>query len=330
MSTGDFPEWDSGWRAEGWQWRADESWFSDLLGYGRVTRNSESSEDLPHRFYSLAAQIRIQRQEYYGSLETTQRATSISHLGCFGSACESFPTVFQFFEHVKFPKGIDARGFQTACIELARRISVAERTQENAHWPRVDAEKLWGNLELLVNSNKLKDQPFGIPVTHSGLSSGNRGVAPEDLLAFLKEQILWIYGRRISTPSKASPHRDLFAVLNEILPADAPIAAYTTNYDTVVEDLFRSPSACPDNPRGLGPVCTGFEKSNPGRWNPELFDAPPDLNTRQLNLYKLHGSVTWKWESTESGLEPVEMNWRHPLRGHSNPANEGHLKTGQR
>jgi Fic family protein len=46
-------------------------------GNGRIARaladmSLARSEDLPHRFYSLAAQIRIQRQQYYGSLEATQ------------------------------------------------------------------------------------------------------------------------------------------------------------------------------------------------------------------------------------------------------------------
>jgi len=47
-------------------------------GNGRIARaladmSLARSEDLSQRFYSLAAQIRIQRQEYYGSLEATQR-----------------------------------------------------------------------------------------------------------------------------------------------------------------------------------------------------------------------------------------------------------------
>ena len=233
-------------------------------------------------------------------------------LGAGASVYESFPTVFQFFERVKFPDGADARGYQTACMELARRIAVAERTQENTEWPRFDAEKLWGNLELLVNSNKLTNVPFGIPVTHTGLSPQNAGVAPEDLLVFLKEQILRIYGRSVSTPSQPCPHRQLFALLNEIVPTDMLISVYTTNYDTIIEDLFHSPSFCEDTFQTAGRVCTGFDQGNPGRWNPELFDTKPPTGTRQVNLLKLHGSVTWKWEATDSGLEPVEMNWRHP------------------
>lgn len=47
-------------------------------GNGRIARaladrSLACSENSPQRFYSLAAQIRIQRREYYGSLETTQK-----------------------------------------------------------------------------------------------------------------------------------------------------------------------------------------------------------------------------------------------------------------
>lgn len=233
-------------------------------------------------------------------------------LGAGASACESFPTVFHFFEQVTFPSGVDARGFQTACMELARRIDVAERTQENNNWPRIDAEKLWGNLELLVNSNKLTSTPFGLPVTRTGLTPQNAGVLPEDLLVFLKEQILRIYGRTVSTSSKPCPHRDLFALLNLIVPAEEPISVYTTNYDTIIEDLFRSQSFSEETFHSVGHVCTGFAQGNPNRWRPDLFDVKPPKGTRQVNLLKLHGSVTWKWESTDAGLEPVEMNWRQP------------------
>lgn len=233
-------------------------------------------------------------------------------LGAGASACESFPTVLQFFEHVKFPDGVDARGFKTACMELARRIAIAERTQDNSQWPRFDAEKLWGNLELLVNSNKLTSVPFGLPVTHTGLSPQNAGVSPEDLLVFLKEQILRIYGRRVSTPSNPCPHRDLFKLLGKVIPTEEPICVYTTNYDTIIEDLFSSQSFSEETFHSAARVCTGFAQGNPGLWGPDLFDAKAAAGTRQVNLFKLHGSVTWKWESTGSALEPVEMNWRQP------------------
>jgi hypothetical protein len=235
-------------------------------------------------------------------------------LGAGASACESFPTVLQFFEHVKFPDGVDARGFQTASMELARRISIAERTQENIDWPRFDAEKLWGNLELLVNSNKLTSAQFGLPVTRTGglLQQDAGRVSPEDLLVFLKEQILRIYGRSVSaSPAKPRPHQDLFALLNKILPTEEPISVYTTNYDTIIEDLIHSQSFSEASLAGAQ-VCTGFTQGNPGRWKPELFDAKPVLRTRQIHLFKLHGSVIWKWDTSGSMPEPIEMNWRQP------------------
>jgi Fic family protein len=66
-------------------------------GNGRIARaladmSLAQSEGLSQRFYSLAAQIRIQRQEYYGSLEATQRGdldiTSrlLWFTGCFSQA----------------------------------------------------------------------------------------------------------------------------------------------------------------------------------------------------------------------------------------------------
>jgi hypothetical protein len=243
--------------------------------------------------------------------ETILNKSSVTlFLGAGASVCESFPTVMDFFERVEFPDGADARGFQTACQELARRIAVAERTQENTQWPRFDAEKLWGNLELLVNSNKLTSVQFTLPVTQTSLSPQNAGVAPEDLLAFLRRQIMRIYGRSVSTPSQPCPHRDLFALLHEITPTDEPICVYTTNYDTIVEDFFQSPSFSDETFHSAARVCTGFGQGNPGRWNPELFDAKPPTGTRQVNLFKLHGSVTWKWEPSGSVFVPVETNWR--------------------
>jgi hypothetical protein len=235
-------------------------------------------------------------------------------LGAGASACESFPTVLQFFEHVKFPAGVDARGFKTACMELARRIAIVERTQENNSWPRFDAEKLWGNLELLVSSNKLTSPPFGLPVTGTGglLGQDVGRVSPEDLLVFLKEQILRIYGRRISaSQSKPRPHQELLALLNKIFPAEEPISVYTTNYDTIVEDLADS-LALSETLNARAQVCTGFAQGNPGRWKPELFDAKPVLGERQIHLLKLHGSVIWKWDTSGASPEPIEMNWRQP------------------
>jgi hypothetical protein len=95
------------------------------------------------------------------------------------SGGESAPTVLQFFEQVNFPGGIDARGFKAACMELARRMAVGERTRENNTWPRFDAEKFWGNLEVWVSSNKVTNMPFGLPVTYAGLSQQNAGVLPK-------------------------------------------------------------------------------------------------------------------------------------------------------
>jgi hypothetical protein len=199
-------------------------------------------------------------------------------------------------------------------MELARRISIAERTQENVQWPRFDAEKLWGNLELLVNSNKLTSVPFGLPVTRTGgLSGEDPGrVSPEDLLLFLKEQILRIYGRSVSaTQAKPRSHHELLVLLDKILPTEEPISIYTTNYDSIIEDHIHSP-AFSEAFHAIAHLSTGFAQGNPGRWKPTLFDAKPVPGTRQIHLFKLHGSVTWKWDVSGTSPEPIEINWRQP------------------
>lgn len=116
----------------------------------------------------------------------------------------------------------------------------------------------------------------------------------------------------MATLSQACPHRDLFGLLDEIVPTNEPIHVYTTNYDTIVEDLFQSQLFTEEALNSTARVCTGFAQGNPGRWKPELFDAEPTAGMRQVNLFKLHGSVTWKWESRDSVGGPVEMNWRQP------------------
>jgi Fic family protein len=69
-------------------------------GNGRIARalaerSLARSEDSSQRFYSLASQIRVQRQEYYGSLEATQKgALDITHrllwfTECFSKAIDA-------------------------------------------------------------------------------------------------------------------------------------------------------------------------------------------------------------------------------------------------
>ena len=60
-------------------------------GNGRIARaiadlSLARAEGTAQRFYSMSAQIRIERKVYYEMLESTQKATSTSRLGCRGSS----------------------------------------------------------------------------------------------------------------------------------------------------------------------------------------------------------------------------------------------------
>lgn len=69
---------------------------------------------------------------------------------------------------------------------------------------------------------------------------------------------------------------------------DNVINVFTTNYDSVVE-------------RGLATsdtyeVVDGFRDTplEPAEWDPSLFDAVPSLQKIRVNLFKLHGSLSWR------------------------------------
>jgi len=62
---------------------------------------------------------------------------------------------------------------------------------------------------------------------------------------------------------------------------------FTTNYDLAIEKFCAL--------EGITAI-DGFEYdpvSGLNLWNPEIFDAPTNSNTAQVNLYKLHGSLNW-------------------------------------
>lgn len=96
----------------------------------------------------------------------------------------------------------------------------------------------------------------------------------------------------------------LFKFLHDRTPGAEPIQVFSTNYDTILENQLRSwrftdAGFVPD-------LCTGFEPGNSSRWQPSLFDTSAPPGKRRVNLYKLHGSVTWKRDPS-SGLI-VEMD----------------------
>jgi Fic family protein len=98
-------------------------WFVSIHpfedGNGRIARaiadmSLARSENSPQRFYSMSAQIRLERNEYYGVLEHTQKGDMDVtpwmqwFLGCLGRAIDGSPTVLgtvllkaKFWERVR-------------------------------------------------------------------------------------------------------------------------------------------------------------------------------------------------------------------------------------
>jgi hypothetical protein len=77
-------------------------------------------------------------------------------VGAGGSTFANFPTVHSFFERVAWPT---SEGLKAACQEIARRISNSEGNDEHLAWPKYDAEKLFGWLELLEKTGVYPRRP---------------------------------------------------------------------------------------------------------------------------------------------------------------------------
>lgn len=81
-------------------------------------------------------------------------------------------------------------------------------------------------------------------------------------------------------------------VLNALSSQGDIIHVFTTNYDSVVEEglLHSNNYAAADGFR------TGA--SGMGEWDPRVFDERQTDHKVKINLYKLHGSLSWRMEKT--------------------------------
>ncbi|MDA2914195.1 SIR2 family protein [Acidobacteriia bacterium AH_259_A11_L15] len=231
-------------------------------------------------------------------------------LGAGASAVRNYPTVDHFFEHLETPP---ASGYKTACQELARLIDVAEDTSEAKGWPVYNAEKILGRLEELRTAEELLSRPLRIRLPNV---QGD-GISPRELTAYLKRELIRLYGRRPSfsmpPPPDTDPLGDIFRLMNERTPEGEPLSVFTTNYDTVVEQFFSEWSwqlaFRPYQPR----LCTGFSSDRPGIWNPSVFDEHSKPKECLVHLHKLHGSATWKYRPASLGKkEVVDTGWGEP------------------
>lgn len=220
------------------------------------------------------------------------------------------PTVTQFFGKVHFPQGAEARGFEEACQRIARWIDLADGTNESSNWPVYDAEKLFGCLELLTTAESIIQSPIPIPITRTPMQDAPT-VVVADLRDFLRRELVKVYGRDFPQLVDTN-YLHLFKFLDGRTPKDQPVLTFTTNYDTVLESQLRNPRFSGEAFDGRPNLCTGFKAGNPARWAPQVFDEPAAKDERIIRLFKLHGSVTWKWDSSTGMRVPVEMDWREP------------------
>jgi SIR2-like domain len=220
-------------------------------------------------------------------------------IGAGGSCFAGIPPVMSFFERVIWPP---SDGLNAACQELARRISISERNEDSMAWPKFDAEKLFGWLEILEKTGQIHDPRMGIHIPNPPIPIPVAGV-----IAHLRQEIVRIYGASIETGTLSeAPHKLLIDVLDRLHPPDEPLNVFTTNYDPVLEQLFDGGYRLPSGRTTR--TCNGFSRGRPGRWQPDLFSAPPEEGERLIQVAKLHGSATWKMDPTG----PVDTGWGVP------------------
>jgi len=220
-----------------------------------------------------------------------------------GASCfAGLPTVCSFFKRAGWPP---SHGFEAACQEIARRISISEANEENLAWPDFDAEKLFGWLEILERAGRIHGQSIDIHVPNL------RFTIPADaVISHLRKEIVRIYGSKLATETLLSaPHQSLFKLLDDLTPRSDPLYVFTTNYDTVLEQLFEDAATSQQVFRHKLRVCTGFSSARPGQWQPALLSEKPKSDERLIHLVKLHGSATWKRDDAQ---QPIETGWRMP------------------
>lgn len=97
--------------------------------------------------------------------------------------------------------------------------------------------------------------------------------------------------------SKASYGPGYFAGLGRFLPERGRLKVFTLNYDLCVEDACRSASI---------DLTTGFRKDTK-RWDSSVFQS----QNPGINLYKLHGSLSWVLDNNCPDRSLIETDTGH-------------------
>jgi len=226
-------------------------------------------------------------------------------LGAGASYFANFPTVESFFKHALPRGGI----LDELCSQLARRISIYERTQENLKWPLFNAEKVFAWLEVLDEAQRIQSVDGG---AQSVNISNGRGLEKraDELMSELKREIVRVYATQLKPETLTdAPHNGLFKLLDTLIPDTEPLHVFTTNYDRLVEQLFEHWRNGNSQMFKQIRICTGFSPDQPGYWQPKLLEEKPIPGVRLVKLAKLHGSITWKRDPV---WQIVDTRWAVP------------------
>lgn len=215
-------------------------------------------------------------------------------LGAGASKPFGLPTVKEFFGRVIWSQqvhGIRARGCEAATKELTRRIWISRGMQGGSPFPSFDSEWLFEDLQKIVDTTSL---------SYGGNLTGNTWTIPEcspqRLHTFLKREVVRVFGTPAKGSSKYSTgyYCQLIDGLKREIGIKGPLRIFTTNYDLIIEKFCRSLSDI-QFIDGFGKVSGIVPRAR--EWSEQEYERETEENKLRIELYKLHGSVTWKWHT---------------------------------
>lgn len=225
-------------------------------------------------------------------------------LGAGASRPFGLPTVEEFFERVDWDREGSGRGYRSATEKLARRIWIARGGSGACLFPRFNSEWLFEYLQKIVDVERVMGIGWNISYCTS-----------QELLNFLKREVINMFNQTPADTSSA--YLSLVTRLYEEIGIRGPLKIFTTNYDLIIESSFRSPNVNQLNVQFVD----GFTRNH--EHEPRVFNGNEyqcneqerESNTlRRIELYKLHGSITWNWDSNRRTVvdlgraQPTEHN----------------------
>jgi len=233
--------------------------------------------------------------------------------GAGASARFNYPTVTNFFDQCKH------QGFpHDECEDLWRYIRLLESRSPNEKYPKINAEAVFSLAEQILQVDaalRIDAYPSTLP-RRTKLPVLRSGVGAPDLYKRLTDGIITVYGKMPEEgPADSDPLAELIKEADDLVPHGEPVWLFTTNYDTVIEDSLRRWRDEAEGAFRHLRLEIGFALQQPHPFTPDRFEAAPGEGERILNVVKLHGSVTWKRETTEPGSRIIDSGLRVPT-GH--------------